>query len=143
MNKINVMLTEIISMLDTQFGPETTTKGLIQKCHDPVKYILAKNPNDFPLILVAYSGNNFDVKLYPGKTTFSLYFMDIKDKDDSLLDLMESVFTYLNSNPVKTYKDEAKTQIKTGNKMILYDQNLYAENNDQVIYVQKYNLLIP
>lgn len=140
MNKINERITEIIRLLNTEYGSLTDTNAIIEKCHDPVSYIKSFNPNRFPLILVSYKGNAYDMKLYPGITSFDLYFMDFKINDDALLDFAETVFLFLKTATIKTY---TKTVLTTGHKMILQSQDLFAESNDQVIYVQKYKLLIP
>jgi len=144
MNKINQRTEKIIEMLRGQFGESSTTKATIEKCHNPVVYIESKNPNGFPLILVSWKRSpNYEMKLYPGSSEYEIYFMDFKTQDDDLLNLMESVFLFLKSNSVKIYS-EAETPVLLSVEKITYlGQEFFTESKDQVIYAQRYKLLIP
>ena len=79
-------------------------------------------------------------KLYPCTCSFEIYFIDIKKNADELLDFMQVVYDFFKDNVVQT-KENGK--LITGQKMIYQEQSLHAESNEHVIYVQRYNLLIP
>jgi hypothetical protein len=131
MSKIVERTDEILSMLQKDFEG-MQPKIYFNKCYDPIRYLQTWNSVEFPLVLVSYKGNlSNDKNLYPGVCNFEIYFIDIKLKAEELLDLMESVYDLFENNT-----------IHTGRKMIYQDQNYYAESNEHVIYVQRYNILI-
>ena len=137
MSKIVERMFDIIEMLQGHFGNSI----MINKCYDPIVYIQSANPTKFPLILVSYKGSLYSSsKLYPCSSTFEIYFIDIKKKADGLLDLMQDVYNFFSQNFIQT-KEEGK--IVTGQKLSYQDQSFHAENNEFVIYVQRYSLLIP
>ena len=144
MSKITGRTQAIIDMLIDNFGESTSIKATIEKCHNPLQYIKEKNPNHLPLILVSYAENpEYDLKLYPGKTAYEIYFMGEKVNDDSLLDLAESVFDLFRQNPVRIYSDDETPKLVSSQKLIYQGQRFHAESDEQVIYAQRYNLLIP
>jgi len=137
MSKIVERIIEVIRMLQEQFGDTVT----VDRCYNPVFYLQSLNRNTFPLVLVAYKGSVYtDSKLYPCTSQFEIYFIDIKKEADGLLDLMQAVHDFFKKNNVQTYHEG---RLVTGQKMIYQDQSLNAESNEHVIYVQRYNLLIP
>jgi hypothetical protein len=140
MNKITERTDEILRMLKEclkNVEPVIT----FDKCYDPVGCIKTLNPTAFPLILVSYKGSlSNESKLYPGVCSFEIYFIDIKQEAEKLFGLMESVYDLFRCNNVQTRVAE---KIITGHKLIYQDQNFHKESNEHVIYVQRYNLLIP
>ena len=137
MSKIVERMVDIIEMLQEHFGDT----AFVNKCYDPIVYIQSLTPTQFPLILVSYKSSLFtSSKLYPCNSMFEIYFVDIKKEADKLLDLMQDVYDFFKNNVMQT-KENGK--IVTGQKLLYQDQSFHAESNEQVIYAQRYNLLIP
>ena len=140
MNKIIERTNEILRMLKEEFKKHDP-KIHFEKCYDPMVYIQTLNLTNFPLILVSYKGSmNNDAKLYPGVCMFEIYFVDIKKEAEKLFGLMEIVHKLFSCNVVQTKIDN---KIVTGHKLIYYDQAFRTEGDEHIIYVQRYNLLIP
>ena len=140
MSKILKQTNEIIRMLEKELKGVKTLL-YINPCYDPIFYLQSYNYTKFPLVLVSYRGSLYNIsKLYPGPSEFHIYFVDIKKKADELLDIMQAIHGLFNTNVVQTKEND---KIVTGQKLLYQDQGFYAENNEHIIYVQKYNLLIP
>ena len=136
MSKIAERIDDIIRMLGKKC-PEI----LFKECNDPLVYMKSLNPIRFPLVLISYKESLYnDSKIYPGTCTFEIYFIDIKKKARQLLDLMQDVYDFFKNNVIQTKEDGNSV---TGHKMIYQEQGLHAESNEHIIYVQRYNLLIP
>jgi len=78
--------------------------------------------------------------MYPGHCLFEIYFIDIKQEKDDLFDLMETVYSFFRQNAIQIVEDG---RVVTGQKLIYQDQSYYNESKEHIIYVQRYNLLIP
>jgi hypothetical protein len=132
-------MTEILDMLQAEFGD----KGTVSRCYDPIVYMQSGNfTPKFPFILLSYKSSLYsNSKLYPCTSTFEIYFIDNKKKADELLDLMQVVYDFFNDNVVLTINEYGN--VAAGHKMIYQEQGLHAESNEHIIYVQRYNLLIP
>jgi hypothetical protein len=138
MSKIAERTNEILKMLREEFE---NTELYFDKCYDPLVYIRTSNPTAFPLILISYKGSVFsNGKPYPHICIYEIYFCDIKQEAETLFDFMQDVYNFFKNNVVQTIQNG---EIVTGQKMIYNDQSFHAESNEHVIYVQKYNLLIP
>ena len=137
MSKIVERMFEIIRMLEE----ELSSKAKVDRCYNPEFYLESLTSNESPFVLVCYKGSLYrNSKLYPCNSTFEIYFADLKSKADELLDLMQNVYNFFNNNVVKSTDENGK--VIAGQKLIYQDQNFYAENNEYVIYMQRYNLLI-
>ena len=140
MNKIVDRTNEILDILQEELK-DIEPVIYFDKSYDPMIYIKTLNPTGFPLILVSYKSSlPNDSKLYPGVCAYEIYFVDIKTGSEELFGLMQSVYEIFKHKIVQT---RINGEIVAGHKLIYQSQGYHAESNEHVIYVQKYNLLIP
>jgi hypothetical protein len=113
----------------------------VDKCYSPIGYMKSLGSGSLPLVLVSYKGStSTDTKLYPGVCIYELFFVDVKLEAEKLFDVMQQVYKLFDNRLVIT---KINDKVITGQQLIYNGQSFYAESNEHVIYVQKYNLLIP